>query len=111
MHSSGSGGISLSEEYAKLTDIERLEERIDNLRLVVIILAIIVSLLSIYAFLQLTSQDLLFPLFAAVGFIILCLFLLINSCTKDDGAPAGIFRDHGNHDSRLNPGNVARTIF
>lgn len=86
MYSNGLGGISLSEEYAKSTDIERLEERIENLRLVVIVLIIIVSLLYAFVIFQLTA---FLPHLAAVGIIILCLFLLINSCTKDDGAPAG----------------------
>ena len=89
MRISGLGGISLSEEYAKSSDIERLEERIDSLRFVVIILTFFVSLLSIHVIFQLTPVDLLLPLFAAVGFILLCIYLLSNSCTKESGAPAG----------------------
>jgi len=79
----------LSEEYAKSTDLERLEKRIDNLRLAFIVWTIVVSLLSINAILQLIPQDLLLPLVAALGILILCSTLLINSCTKGSGAPAG----------------------
>ncbi len=79
----------MSEEYAKSADIERLEERIDNLRFVVIVLAIFISILSIHVIFQLTPLDLLLPLFAVVGFLFLCIFLLSNSCTKGSGAPAG----------------------
>jgi hypothetical protein len=73
--------MKLSEEYAKSTDIERLEERIDNLRFAVICLIILVSLLSIDAIFQLAPQDLLLPSFAVVGMIIL-LFILSTSCQK-----------------------------
>jgi hypothetical protein len=79
----------LSEEYAKSSDIERLEERIDNLRVAVIVLIVVVSILSIHAVFQLNPQNLLLPFFA-IGIFFLCLFLLANSCTKDNGAPAGI---------------------
>ena len=81
----------MSEESTKvIADIKRLETRIENLRWVVIILIIIVSLLSIYVILQLISPSAIFPL-AVFGFIvILCLFLLYNECAKNSGAPAGI---------------------
>ncbi len=83
MHFSGLGGISLSEEYAKATDIERLEERIENLRLTVIVLTIIISLLSIYVIIQSIPQDLFILLFGAGGLIILCLLFLNKSCIKE----------------------------
>ncbi|MFX1579127.1 MAG: hypothetical protein ACFFBJ_05725 [Promethearchaeota archaeon] len=78
----------MSEEYAKSTDIERLEERIDNLRFAVICLTTLVLLLSIDAIFQLTPQVLLLPSFAVVGIIIL-LFILSNSCTKANGKSTG----------------------
>ena len=64
---------------------ERLETRIENLRWVVIILIIIVSLLSIYVIFQLISLS---PILSAFGFIvILCLFLLYKECAKMRVAP------------------------
>jgi len=80
----------LTEESNNLkADIRRLEERIDSLRFVVIILTIVVSLLTIHVLFQLTPLDLLLPLFAVVGFLFLCIYLLSTSCAKDSGAPAG----------------------
>ena len=80
------------------TDLKRLETKIDDLRCVVIILIIIVSLLSINEIFQLIPQFLIFPL-SALGFILtLSLFLLLSQCTKNNtersqtkesGAPAG----------------------
>ncbi|MFW9835711.1 MAG: hypothetical protein ACFFEK_17035, partial [Candidatus Thorarchaeota archaeon] len=81
-------GIKLSEEYAKSSDIERLEERIDNLRFVVICLTTLVLLLFIDAIFQLTPQLLLLPSLAVVGLIIL-IFILSNSCTRANGEPTG----------------------
>lgn len=77
----------MSDESSKvIADIKRLEEQISNLRLAVIVLTILVSLLYILMIFQLTT---FLPLLAAVGIIILCLFLLANSCTKDNGAFVG----------------------
>ena len=80
------------------TDLKRLETKIDDLRCVVFILIIIVSLLSINEIFQSIPQFLIFPL-SALGFIlILSLFLLLSQCTKnkaelsqtkESGAPAG----------------------
>ena len=62
MHFSGLGGISLSEEYTKSTNIERLEKRIEHLRLAINVLTIMVSLFSIYAIFQMRYDDYLLPL-------------------------------------------------
>jgi uncharacterized membrane protein YkvI len=73
----------LSEESTKIVaDMKRLEERIDNLRFAVICLTILVALLCFDAIFQSTPLGSLLPLFGAVGIIILCLFLLANSCQK-----------------------------
>jgi hypothetical protein len=75
----------LSEESAKVnTDIKRLEARIENLRIIVIILVIVVSLLSIYVIFQLIPQSDILPLSAFGVMVILAIFLLYNECAKNN---------------------------
>ena len=77
----------MTEESINLkADIRRLEERIDTLRWAVIVLTILISLLYIILIFQYTP---FLPYIAAIGVILLCLFLLVNNCTKGSGAPAG----------------------
>ena len=73
----------MSEEYAKSSDIERLEARIGDLRLAVIFLLFIVILLSVYVFIQIFPQGFVVSIIVVFPTILVLLLLFIG-LTKSD---------------------------